>query len=125
MSDIYKITSDGKNNPLIGIGKGEKKRTELPPEKKKAFSRVLGDQERESGGEEDPHEKLAKEHTEIDEKPAKKGPAPLLDATNQLQTIAKDSKVAPRLGKEKPAAPPDVPWSEPYVEDVNVPQDQP
>jgi len=118
MSDIFKITSDSKNNPLAAIGKEEKKRTELSPEKKKEFSRILSNQERESGGEEDPNEKLAKEHAEIDDKPAKKGPAPLLNAENQLQTIAKDSKVAPKLGVEKPAAPPETPWSEPYVETV-------
>ena len=119
---FFKITSDSKNNSIAGIGKDEKRtRFEIAPEKKKDFGRILSNKEKDNG-KDDPDEKIVKDDEptgeigEPGQKKEKKGPAPFLDITNQTATLTKDSKVAPRLGKEKPTAAPEQPWSEPYVE---------
>lgn len=125
---FYKITSDAKTNSLAGISKDEKRlRGENIADRKKDFSRILSNREKKDGQEEQ-DEKLIKgeESSEMAEDAlaqkkenmrARKSPAPFVDPlTNQTETLAKDSKVAPRLGKEKPIAPAEQPWSEPYIE---------
>ncbi|CRX37748.1 hypothetical protein [Estrella lausannensis] len=129
---FYKINADAKSNGLAGLGKEERRlqaRQNASPEKKKSFDRVMSNKERGERNDDPDQKKVNGEDllTEAGEEQlalkkregllTKKGPQPLLDPLfNQAPSVAKDSKVAPKLGKEKPAAPPEEPWSEPYVE---------
>lgn len=133
--NFFKITSDSKQNTLGAVGKDEKRpRFEISPEKKKDFNRILSNKEK-GDGKDDPDEKLIKNDEDAlaelgdvgegaKKRALKKGAAPFVDMSNQTETLAKDSKVAPRLGKEKPVAPSEEPWSPPYIEKDNASQTQ-
>lgn len=129
---FYKINADAKSNGLAGLGKEEKRlqaRQSASADKKKSFDHVLSNKERGEKNDNPDQKKVTGDDalTEGGEEQltirkrgdllAKKGSETLLDPLfNQAPTIAKDSKVAPKLGKEKPMAPSEEPWSEPYIE---------
>lgn len=120
---FYKINADAKSNGLAGLGKEERRlqaRQSASIDKKKSFDHVMSNKERGEKNDNPDEKKVTGEDllSEAGEEQLnlKKRDALLDPLFNQAPSVAKDSKIAPKLGKEKLAAPPEEPWSEPYVE---------